>query len=103
MRKMYMLNALISENEGIVADSGYFLWKNVLTIPWVVPERNILLKRNLWQVVDHFQMEGKIYHQKHGLNHSMGTHGLKIVKDAFTIHRLVIFEALITFCYHEFR
>ena len=44
-------------------------------------------------------MEGKIYHQKHGLSHSMGTHGLKIVKDAFTIHRLVVFEALITFFY----
>ena len=48
-------------------------------------------------------MEGKIYHQKHGLSHSIGTHGLKIAKDAFTIHRPVIFEALITFCYHEFR
>ena len=45
-------------------------------------------------MVDHFQMEGKICDQSHGLSRSIGPHSLKNVKEAFSIHRLVIFGGI---------
>ena len=57
-------------------------------------KRMYQLYHELLQVVDHFQMEGKICHQSHGLSRSIGPHSLKNVKEAFSVHRLVIFGSI---------